>query len=218
MRRGRVYLLIGAVVVSAGILAGIEGCAEKRVASTAGDQSSTAREKGAAAQPEPIRQEPMVSVEPPLSGLVESKREMGAGQPAPSSPGSGSVPSGRAMPGGQEAAAAADQGGLGDIFFDFDKYNIRGDAQPVLDGNGRVLRSEQKKSVLIEGHCDERGTMAYNLVLGEKRAKAAKRYLEELGVPGARLRTISYGEIRPFCKEHNEGCWQKNRRAHFVVQ
>jgi peptidoglycan-associated lipoprotein len=106
---------------------------------------------------------------------------------------------------------------LGDIFFDFDKHNIRNDALPVLDGNGRWLRSEQGKALLIEGHCDERGTLAYNLVLGEKRARAAKRYLEDLGIEGSRMRTISYGELRPFCKEQNERCWQKNRRAHFVV-
>jgi peptidoglycan-associated lipoprotein len=71
---------------------------------------------------------------------------------------------------------------------------------------------------LIEGHCDERGTLAYNLVLGEKRAKATKRYLEDLGIPASRLITTSYGKEKPFCKDHNEGCWSKNRRAHFVVQ
>jgi peptidoglycan-associated lipoprotein len=108
--------------------------------------------------------------------------------------------------------------GLGDIFFDFDRYNIRKDAEPVLQGNALWLRREAGRTFVIEGHCDERGTLAYNLVLGEKRAKSAKRFLQELGIPASRLRTTSYGEVRPFCKDHNEGCWQKNRRAHFAVQ
>jgi peptidoglycan-associated lipoprotein len=128
-------------------------------------------------------------------------------------PGSGSVTIGSAA-----AATAPDVTGLSDIFFDFDRYNIRTDAQSVLEGDARWLRNEQRKSLLIEGHCDERGTLAYNLVLGEKRAKSAKRYLEDLGIPGSRIQTTSYGEVRPFCKDHNEGCWSKNRRDHFVVQ
>jgi len=107
---------------------------------------------------------------------------------------------------------------LGDIFFDFDHYAIRRDAQPVLEANARRVKQEPGESLLIEGHCDERGTLAYNLVLGEKRAKAAKRYLEDLGVPASRLLTTSYGEVKPFCKAHNEECWQYNRRAHFAIQ
>ena len=80
------------------------------------------------------------------------------------------------------------------------------------------MRNTSGKSLLIEGHCDERGTLAYNLVLGEKHARSAKRYLESLGIPSFRLHTTSYGEVKPSCKEHNEGCWKYNRRAHFVMQ
>jgi peptidoglycan-associated lipoprotein len=72
--------------------------------------------------------------------------------------------------------------------------------------------------VLIEGHCDERGTLAYNLVLGERRAQSVKRYLQELGVPPSQLQIVSYGKERPFCTEHRETCWQQNRRGHFVVK
>jgi peptidoglycan-associated lipoprotein len=87
-----------------------------------------------------------------------------------------------------------------------------------LSANAAWINSRSGKAVVIEGHCDERGTQAYNLVLGEKRARSTKRYLEDLGVPASRLKTTSYGEMRPFCKERDENCYQQNRRAHFVVQ
>ena len=94
---------------------------------------------------------------------------------------------------------------------------IRRDAQPVLEANAGWIKSHGK-SILIEGHCDERGTLAYNLVLGEKRARSAKRYLEDLGVSASRLKIISYGEVRPLCKDYEETCWRRNRRAHFAPQ
>jgi peptidoglycan-associated lipoprotein len=115
------------------------------------------------------------------------------------------------------ASAEGQAPGLTDVYFDFDRYTIRADAQPVLGTNAAVIKDLTGKSVLIEGHCDERGTQAYNLVLGEKRARATKHYLEDLGIPASRLKIVSYGEVRPFCNEHEERCWQKNRRAHFVV-
>jgi peptidoglycan-associated lipoprotein len=107
---------------------------------------------------------------------------------------------------------------LGDIFFDFDQFQLRRDALPVLDANVSWLREHGSKTAIIEGHCDERGTLAYNLVLGEKRARSAKKYLQDLGVPASQLQIISYGETRPFCKQQNENCYQQNRRAHFVTQ
>ena len=113
---------------------------------------------------------------------------------------------------------AADASGLGDIFFDFDQYTIRNDARSVLEADAAWIKRAAGKSVVIEGHCDERGTQAYNLVLGDKRARSVKRYLEDLGISASRLKTTSYGEIRPFCKERDEGCYQQNRRAHFAVQ
>ena len=79
------------------------------------------------------------------------------------------------------------------------------------------FRANGNMTVLIEGHCDERGTGAYNLVLGEKRARAAKKYLLDLGVSASQLQTTSYGETRPFCTQQNEDCYQQNRRAHFVT-
>jgi peptidoglycan-associated lipoprotein len=104
---------------------------------------------------------------------------------------------------------------LSDIYFDFDQYAIRGEARSVLEANAGFLKSQPNGDILIEGHCDERGTGAYNLVLGERRAQAAKQYLHELGVPLSQIQIISYGNESPFCGEHSEACWQSNRRAHF---
>jgi peptidoglycan-associated lipoprotein len=104
---------------------------------------------------------------------------------------------------------------LKDIHFDFDKYDIRpGDAK-ILDANATWLKSNSQL-VLIEGHCDERGTNEYNLALGERRAKATMNYLVSQGVQATRITIISYGEERPICTEHNEACWARNRRAHFL--
>jgi peptidoglycan-associated lipoprotein len=107
---------------------------------------------------------------------------------------------------------------LKDIHFDFDKYDIRpGDAK-VLDSNASWLKSNPDQLLLIEGHCDERGTNEYNLALGERRAKATMNYLVSQGVQANRITIISYGEERPTCTEHNESCWSKNRRSHFLVK
>jgi len=102
------------------------------------------------------------------------------------------------------------------IYFDFDKYNIRSDAQPVLDKNAECLKKSPGKRITVEGHCDERGTEEYNIALGERRAKAARDYLIKLGINKGQLNTISYGESRPVCNQETEDCWQQNRRAEFV--
>jgi peptidoglycan-associated lipoprotein len=109
------------------------------------------------------------------------------------------------------------QGLLGDVYFDFDQYELRADARDRLARNAEFLKSHPEFQVRIEGHCDERGTNEYNLALGERRAAAARDYLVSLGVPASKLQTISYGEERPQCTSGDEGCWQQNRRAHFVV-
>ncbi len=106
---------------------------------------------------------------------------------------------------------------LKDALFDYDKYDIRQDARAALDSAAAWLNKNKNVKILIEGHCDDRGTNEYNLALGEKRATAARDYLIARGVASARISTISYGEEKPVCTEHNESCWQKNRRAHFVV-
>ena len=88
----------------------------------------------------------------------------------------------------------------------------------TLDANGTWLKAHDSSLVLIEGHCDERGTVEYNLALGERRAKAAMSYLVSRGVPAGRITIVSYGKERPVCTEHNPACWARNRRAHFLVK
>jgi len=107
---------------------------------------------------------------------------------------------------------------LKDVFFEFDKYDIRPEDTKTLDANATWLKSNADNLVLIEGHCDERGTNEYNLALGERRAKAAMNYLVSQGVQANRITIISYGKERPVCNEQNESCWSKNRRAHFLVK
>ena len=169
----------------------LAGCAGKNVSSSSGDQSSKAKPE--AIQPDAIKTVPL---------------ERSFDRP------SGSVPSNRAL----EPGVASDTNALGDVFFEYNQFQIRKDAMQILDVNAGWLRASGSKTVLIEGHCDERGTAAYNLVLGEKRARAAKQYLQDLGVPASQLQITSYGEAMPFCKQQNEDCYQQNRRAHFVAK
>ena len=104
-----------------------------------------------------------------------------------------------------------------DIYFDFDRYDLRSEARDTLKANADWLKANPSARAEIEGHCDERGTNEYNLALGAKRAQAANDYLISLGIAKGRLSTKSYGEELPVCKEQNEGCWQKNRHDRFVV-
>ena len=103
------------------------------------------------------------------------------------------------------------------VYFDFDKFNLRPDARASLDHNYELLKEFPDAIVKIEGHCDERGTIEYNLSLGEKRARAAMEYLTGLGIEGARLSIISYGKERPAVEGHNEEAWAKNRRCEFKI-
>jgi peptidoglycan-associated lipoprotein len=105
-----------------------------------------------------------------------------------------------------------------DIYFDYDKYDIRADQQTAAQGDAAFLKQHPNIKVTIEGHCDERGSTEYNLALGDNRANAAKNALVQAGIPADSIKTISYGKEKPFCTDHNEQCWQQNRRAHFVYQ
>jgi len=161
----------------------------------------------------------------------------GSGQPGggatattPSGPSTGSQPGGGATatptpapttaapparPAVRDFAAVPE---LQDIYFDFDKYDIRPGDTRTLDANAAWLKSNPNHLVLIEGHADERGTNEYNLALGERRAKSTMNYLVSQGVQANRITIISYGEERPTCTDKTEGCWAKNRRAHFLVK
>jgi peptidoglycan-associated lipoprotein len=106
------------------------------------------------------------------------------------------------------------KGMIKDVYFDYDKYELRADAQALLQENARVLK-EHGGNVVLEGHCDERGTEEYNLALGERRAGAVRAYLADLGVGSTMMSTISYGEEKPFATGHDESAWSQNRRVHF---
>ncbi len=105
-----------------------------------------------------------------------------------------------------------------DVYFDYDKSNIRGDQQTSVQGDAQFLNQHPNISFTIEGHCDDRGSTEYNLALGDQRASSVKSALTGAGVNASRIKTISYGKEKPFCLEDNEACWQQNRRGHFVYQ
>lgn len=103
-----------------------------------------------------------------------------------------------------------------DIYFDYDRYDLRPGDQATINANAAFLKQHPDYKFTIEGHCDERGSTEYNLALGDSRANAAKRGLAAAGVPASQMKTISYGKEKPVCTESNDACWQKNRRAHFA--
>jgi peptidoglycan-associated lipoprotein len=105
-----------------------------------------------------------------------------------------------------------------DVYFDYDKSNIRADQQASVQADAQFLNQHASINFTIEGHCDERGSTEYNLALGDSRASAVKNALVAAGVSANRIKTISYGKEKPFCMESNEACWQQNRRGHFVYQ
>lgn len=118
---------------------------------------------------------------------------------------------------GAVAELARREGLLGDVYFDFDRSDLSPEARERLAANASFFKKQADLLVRVEGHCDERGTNEYNLALGERRAAGVVAYLVSLGVAADRLSTVSYGEERPVCSENQESCWQRNRRAHFLL-
>lgn len=105
-----------------------------------------------------------------------------------------------------------------DVYFDYDKSDVRGDQQSTLQADAQFLTQHSATNFTVEGHCDERGSTEYNLALGDQRASSVKSALTSLGISASRIKTISFGKEKPFCMESNEACWQQNRRGHFVYQ
>ncbi len=174
------------------------GCAGRKVSTSAQDQTLVP------GQPPKVEE---AKVEPPAPAPAppEPPQAVAKVEPAP-------------LPPPPPAAPPPAPGPLAlvDVYFDYDQFVIRSDARAVLEANARSLKAENSRKLLIEGYCDERGTVEYNLVLGERRAQTAKQYLQDLGVPSSRIQITSYGKEKPFCLDHSEACWQSNRRAHFV--
>lgn len=117
---------------------------------------------------------------------------------------------------GKRSSQAHSVAGLRKIHFDFDSATLRPEMMRILNGNGQYLKSHPSLNVIIEGHCDERGTNEYNLALGDRRAYSTKRYLVNQGIKQSRIRTVSYGEERPISNGHDESSWYMNRRAEFL--
>jgi peptidoglycan-associated lipoprotein len=105
-----------------------------------------------------------------------------------------------------------------DVYFDYDKSDLRGDQQTAIQADAQFLNQHPNINFTVEGHCDSRGSTEYNLALGDQRASSVKSALVAAGVNASRVKTISYGKEKPFCMEENEACWQQNRRGHFVYQ
>jgi peptidoglycan-associated lipoprotein len=164
--------------------------------------------------PSPTPAAPATPSSPPAAAVTPPS----APTPAPSAPTPAPAAPPTAAPTPPRPSEFAESPNLKDIHFDFDKYDIRpGDAR-ILDANAAWLKQNAGNLVLIEGHCDERGTAEYNLALGERRAKSTMNYLVSQGVAANRITIISYGKERPLCTEHNEACWSQNRRAHHLVK
>ena len=182
-------------------LAALAGCAKRPATTQAVAPAPTGTGAATAAPPTTSGSTavtPPTMAQPPSSGAAQPPAPTAAARPSP-----------------REFTAIAD---LKDVFFDFDRYDIRPEDARTLDSNAGWLKSNPNHLVLIEGHCDERGTNEYNLALGERRAKATMNYLVSQGVQASRITIISYGEERPTCSDKTESCWARNRRAHFLVK
>jgi peptidoglycan-associated lipoprotein len=148
---------------------------------------------------------------------AETKKKMDSGKTTESTTKAPPSSSLDALQRGESTATPASSP-LKDVYFDFDRYDLRADSREILTANSAWLKANPAAQVQIEGHCDERGTTEYNVALGSRRAESVKDYLVTLGASADRLSTISYGEEVPVCREQTEECWQKNRRVRFVVQ
>lgn len=191
----RTYQTIGAVMMAGYLLVSVQGCS-KTVEGTSGSKTT---EQGIVKAPVTLPGEERVS-----SDIMVAKAESEAARQ-------------RAEEMRQEAAATAGTE-LQDVFFGFDSWTINDSGKQALGADAQWLKANGGKTLTIEGHCDERGTQAYNLVLGERRAKAVRSYLTDLGVDAKRMAVTSYGKDRPFCRDHNEDCHQQNRRGHLVLR
>lgn len=186
---------IGAVMMAGYLLVSMQGCS-KTVEGTSGSKTT---EQGVVKAPVTLPGEERVS-----DDIVVAKAEPEAARQ-------------RTEEMKQEAAATAGTG-LQDVFFGYDSWTIIDGGKQALGADAQWLKANGGKALTIEGHCDERGTQAYNLVLGERRAKAVRSYLTDLGVDAKRMAAASYGKDRPFCRDHNEDCYQQNRRGHLVLR
>ena len=203
-------------------LIGLAGCASKSVQSGGDSQSAQAPAKaGSADSGVTSGSFPSTGVQlsgSGLRGLDKSPSEERVGNGTMLAKVDPSASAARQMDDLRAEQAASAAAGLRDVFFAYDSWAISEEGRQALTRDAEWIKSNSSAQVKIEGHCDERGTSAYNLVLGEKRAKAARNYLVELGISANRLSVVSYGKEQPSCSEHAEPCYQQNRRGHLVVK
>jgi peptidoglycan-associated lipoprotein len=213
----------GLALVASVALIGMPGCSKKSVQSGGDSQSTQGMAKGGS--PDNSRSGvgsfPDTGVQSGGGGLRgldknPSEERVGSGTLLAKMDPSGSAERQMAEVRAEQAASAA--AGLRDVFFAYDSWTISEEGRQALSRDAEWMKSTPSALVKVEGHCDERGTSAYNLVLGEKRAKAARNYLVELGVSANRLSVVSYGKERPSCNEHAESCYQQNRRGHLALK
>jgi peptidoglycan-associated lipoprotein len=187
----------------------VGACAKRPAVQVASAPAPTGAPSPATAAPAPAPVAPApTQATPPAPPPV-----VAAPAPAPPAPPPTPAPAPRPAPKEFQANAA-----LKAIHFDFDKSDIRAADAKILDASLAWLKANPTNLLLIEGHCDERGTSDYNLALGDRRAKAAMAYLVARGVRADRISVVSYGEERPVCTDHNEKCWAENRRAQFLIK
>ena len=229
----RLHITICLPLVLGVIMPGMAGCSKKTVQSGGETQSSRPGAAKGSSDGATISESNLNFPETSLSGRDSSGRDTSSGlrgldkNPseervgssantllAKADPGS----AGRQMDEARAEQAASAAAGLRDVFCAYDSFQISDDGRQVLSRNAEWLKANPSAQLKVEGHCDDRGTSAYNLVLGEKRAKAVRNYLVELGVTANRLAVVSYGKERPFCKEHTEACYAQNRRGHVVIR
>ena len=213
---------LGVSLVVGVALIGMPGCAKKSVQSGGDSQSTQGVAKGGAdSSKSGVGSYPDTGVQSgssELRGLDKnpSEERVGSGTMLAKIDPSGNA--GRQMDEIRAEQAASAAAGLRDVFFAYDSWMITEEGRQVLSRDAEWIKANPNVLLKVEGHCDERGTSAYNLVLGEKRAKAARNYLVELGVAANRLSVVSYGKEQPTCTEHAESCYQQNRRGHLVVK
>ena len=222
-------LTFSIALVAAAALMSVPGCSKKAVQS-AGDQTSqmgTTRGGGAGSSDggrSGVGTFPDTTLQSGGGGLKgldknpSEERVGGAGSGTLLAKADPSGSAGRQMEEIRAEQAASSAAGLRDVFFAYDSWTISEDGRQALDRDADWMKSNPGAVIKVEGHCDERGTAAYNLVLGEKRAKAVRNYLVELGIGANRLSVVSYGKERPFCNDHVESCYQQNRRGHLVLR
>ena len=217
----KAFSYYGWALVMSVALIGMPACAKKSVQSGGDSQSTQGTAKGGADGKSGVGSFPDTGVQSQGGGLRgldknPSEERVGSGTMMAKADPSGSAERQMAEVRAEQAASAA--AGLRDVFFAYDSWTISEDGRQALTRDAEWMKANQVAQVKVEGHCDERGTSAYNLVLGEKRAKAARNYLVELGVGANRLSVVSYGKERPSCAEHAESCYQQNRRGHLAVK